>query len=170
LDDTNGVPVVDYLELTVGLIAAYVSNNSVRAADLPTLIADVHAGFASLSAPPKPTDAPEIEKATPAQIRKSITPDALISFVDGKPYKTLRRHLGTHGLTIEAYRARYGLPVDYPAVSARYSETRSALARSIGLGQQRGKGEPAATAKEATPAEAPRRGRPRKTKEPIATE
>ena len=66
---------------------------------------------------------------TPAQIRKSITPLALISFVDGKSYKTLKRHLGRHGLTLDDYRTKYGLPDDYPSTAPAYSEKRSAMAR-----------------------------------------
>jgi predicted transcriptional regulator len=76
-----------------------------------------------------------VVKATPAQIRKSITRDALISFEDGKPYKTLKRHLTTFGLTIEQYRAKWGLPADYPTVAPSYSEARSAMAKALGLGQ-----------------------------------
>ena len=76
-------------------------------------------------------------KPTPSQIRKSVTPDALISFVDGKPYKTLKRHLNGVGMTIEQYRERYSLPRDYPSTAASYSEARSKLAHSFGLGQKR---------------------------------
>jgi len=170
LDKTNSVPAVDCLELTASLIAAYVSKNSIRAADLPTLITNVHAAFASLSAPSEQPEPPGGERATPAQIRKSITPGALISFVDGKPYKTLRRHLTTHGLTVEFYRARYGLPADYPVVAASYSEARSALARSFGLGQKHRKAVPEAAVDDAPPVEAPRKGRPSKTRQPITAE
>jgi predicted transcriptional regulator len=95
------------------------------------------------------SEAPAVEKLTPAQIRKSITPDALISFIDGRPYKTLKRHLSGNGMTIEQYRERYGLPRDYPSTAASYSAQRSALAKSLGLGNQRRK----AAAKTATTAE-----------------
>ena len=112
----------------------------------------------------------KIDKATPAQIKKSITPDHLISFEDGKPYKTLRRHLTLRGLSPEAYRAKHGLPADYPMTSATYSAQRSELARSLGLGQQRNGASKAVTAKapqdevvSETPApEKKRAGRPRK--------
>ena len=82
-----------------------------------------------------PAASKEAEKPTPAQIRKSVTPDALISFVDEKPYKTLKRHLSGHGLDPYSYRARYGLPNDYPMVAANYAAQRSELAKSIGLGR-----------------------------------
>ncbi|WP_246691714.1 MucR family transcriptional regulator [Methylobacterium sp. WL12] len=85
------------------------------------------------------------EKPTTAQIRKSVTPDALISFEDGKSYKTLKRHLTLRGLTPEGYRAKYGLASDYPMTTANYSAQRSALAHALGLGQQRRKIAPEAT-------------------------
>lgn len=128
------------LALTADLVAAYVSNNPLPAGDLPVLIRSVRAVLAEdvpvLPAAIVPTCAsPAIEKPSDAQIKKSITPDALISFLDGKPYKTLRRHLTTHGLTPESYRARFGLPLDYPMVSPNYSAARSELAKAAGLGR-----------------------------------
>ncbi len=116
-------------------MAAYVSNNHVRAGELPALIAAIHAALTSLGQPIVPEE-PEPERPTPAQIRRSITQEALISFVDGKAYKTLKRHLATHGLTPQAYRRRYGLPTDYPMVAPTYSEARSAIARGLSLGRK----------------------------------
>ncbi|KQO49384.1 MULTISPECIES: MucR family transcriptional regulator [unclassified Methylobacterium] len=128
----------DYIELTADLVSAYVSNNSIPASALPDLLNNVHAAISGLaSRGSEATETDKIEKATPAQIKKSISPDALISFEDGKPYKTLRRHLTLRGLSPEAYRAKYGLPPDYPMTSASYSAQRSELARSLGLGQPR---------------------------------
>src|SRR5439155_1403173 len=72
---------------------------------------------------------------TAGQIRKSITPDALISFIDSKPYKTLKRHLTTHGMTVAEYKTKFGLPNDYPTTAPAYSEARSAMAKALGLGQ-----------------------------------
>ena len=119
------------------IVSAYVSNNHVAATDLPALIATVHAAITGVVAAPavdpiKPTP----EKLTPAQIRKSVTSNAIISFIDGRRYKTLKRHLTVHGLTPDTYRAKFGLPSDYPMVSAAYSEVRSGLAKSLGLGNQ----------------------------------
>ena len=88
-------------------------------------------GFVEYEAPVVET----VTKATPAQIRKSITPEALISFEDGKPYKTLKRHLTTHGMTVAEYKAKWGLPNDYPTTAPAYSEARSAMAKALGLGQ-----------------------------------
>jgi predicted transcriptional regulator len=162
-ENTSQETTVDYIDMTADIVSAYVSKNSVRPADLGELIASVHQTLEGLSGPAKPA-VEEIEKPTPAQIKKSITPDALISFEDGKPYKTLRRHLTIRGLTPEAYRAKYGLSSDYPMTAASYSAQRSELARTIGLGNSRKgqtKAAPKDTASDETVSEAPkRRGRP----------
>ncbi|WP_342150106.1 MucR family transcriptional regulator [Methylorubrum sp. SB2] len=159
------------ITLAADVVSAYVSNNHVQSADLPRLIGDVHEAIRSVTVSAKPADSGP-PKATPQEIRKSISHDFLISFEDGKPYKTLRRHLTLRGLSPEAYRAKWGLPNDYPMTSASYSEQRSELARALGLGQQRRRpdGEtvseaPAAEpeAEEAAPAKKPRA--PRKKKE-----
>jgi predicted transcriptional regulator len=150
---------MDLVRLTADIVSAYLSNNRVPAIEVPGLLASVHAAFSGLGQSAKPTGL-ATEKLTPAQIRKSIKPDALISFVDGKPYKTLKRHLSKHGMTIEEYRERYGLPRDYPSTAASYSEQRSALAKSAGLGQQRRKSTPKAANVVVPIAEAPKkRGR-----------
>jgi predicted transcriptional regulator len=128
---------VDLVALTADIVSAYVSNNRVPPAEMPALLSSVHAAVAGLGSAPAVDAGPE--KPTPAQIRKSIKPDGLISFIDGKSYKTLKRHLTGNGMTIEQYRERFGLPRDYPSTAASYSEQRSALAKSLGLGQQRRK-------------------------------
>ena len=127
-----------YTGMVSELVSAYVSNNHVAPADLPALIASVHATLNDLVNGTGTPEAVELkaEKPTPAQIRKSVTKDALISFIDGRRYKTLKRHLTVHGLTPDTYRAQFGLPSDYPMVSAAYSEVRSGLAKSLGLGVQ----------------------------------
>ncbi|WP_298965856.1 MucR family transcriptional regulator [uncultured Methylobacterium sp.] len=134
MDENNTKP-DQFATLTTDIIAAYVGHNNVQASDLPRLIADVFAALKA-AADPKPTAAAP-SRATPSEIRRSITHDVLISFEDGKPYKTLRRHLTLRGLTPEAYRQKWGLPVDYPMTSASYSKQRSELAQTLGLGQQR---------------------------------
>ena len=155
---------LDYTDLTTTLVAAYVSNNHIQPSEIGALIASTHAALAGLG-PASSTSAPSTEKLTPAQIRKSITPDALISFVDGKPYKTLKRHLGGAGMTIEQYRERFGLPRDYPSTAASYSAQRSALAKSLGLGNLRRRAAPKAPEPVTTVSEKPKRaGRPRKVK------
>jgi predicted transcriptional regulator len=155
VEESTGSENASQIETVADIVAAYVSNNSVRLSDLPELIGSVHAALVGLGKPAEPA-AEQVEKPTPAQIRKSVTPDALISFVDGKPYKTLKRHLTKHGLDFGAYRARYGLPADYPSTAPNYSAQRSELARSLGLGQQNRKAAPAQSEKPKG------RGRPRK--------
>jgi predicted transcriptional regulator len=126
----------DYIALTADIVAAYVAHNNVQGTELPALIASTHAALAALGNQ-NATEALPAQKLASAQIRKSITHDALISFEDGKPYKTLRRHLTIRGITPEAYREKWGLPRDYPMTAASYSEQRSKLALSFGLGKQR---------------------------------
>ena len=156
-----------FVELTAEIVAAYVAKNSVPVAELPALLSSVHAAIAGLNGASVSSE-PKAEKLTPAQIRKSITPNALISFIDGKPYKTLKRHVTGNGLTFEEYRERFGLPRDYPTTAANYSAQRSALAKSAGLGQQRRNAAPKAAAADETVGEAPKpRGR-KKVAEPAA--
>jgi predicted transcriptional regulator len=128
---------LEIIQVTTEIIAAYVSNNSVPVAELPGLISSIHTTLNSLGNGTSQDAGEQIEKPTPAQIRKSITPEALISFIDGKPYKTLKRHLGGHGLDADSYRERYGLPRDYPMVAASYAAQRSELAKALGLGRKR---------------------------------
>ena len=155
---------VDYVELTADIVSAYVSNNSVRPADMAELIASTHAALSGLGSSAA-LAAPVVDKLTPSQIRKSVTPDALISFIDGKPYKTLKRHVTGNGMTMEEYRERFGLPRDYPSTAASYSAHRSALAKSAGLGSQRKNAAPKAEEPAETISEKPKRaGRPRKSK------
>ena len=152
----------DYVSLAADIVSAYVAHNRLVPAELPGIIAAVHSALQGLNTPV----ALPPEKLEPRiPIRKSITPDFLISLEDGKQYRSLKRHLTTMGLTPELYRAKWGLPHDYPMVAPNYSKQRSELAKSLGLGQMRRK--PAPTVREAveTPdASAPkaRRGRPRK--------
>jgi predicted transcriptional regulator len=132
----------DFLDLTGDIVAAYVSNNPVRPTDLPDLVRSVHAALSGLANGTAQIAAePEIEKPTSAQLRNSVTPDGIVSFLDGNTYKTLKRHLRTHGLDPNSYRARFGLPVEYPMVAPEYAARRSELAKSIGLGRIADRGE-----------------------------
>ena len=155
------------LELTAAIVAAYLGNAShVQASEIPDLIRSVRQalreddGAAAGAGAAGEDAAPEVEAPTKAQIRKSVTPDALISFVDNKPYKTLKRHLTRHGMDMGEYRRRYGLPSDYPSVAPNYSAARSEMARKLGLGA-RGRGGAAASegtvAKQAGAAKAQRK-------------
>jgi predicted transcriptional regulator len=124
--------------LVADVAASYFKSSHVSPADIPNVIAQIAASLGGVSegAAPAVAEAPVIASLTRGQVRKSITPDALISFEDGKSYKTLRRHLSTKGLTPEQYREKWGLPSDYPMVAPSYSAARSALAKSLGLGQK----------------------------------
>jgi len=158
MSETVPTSQLEYIERTVDVVAAYVSNNSVPTAELPTLIASVHEALNRVASGPVAQTSDAFEKPTPAQIRKSIRPDGLVSFIDGKSYKTLKRHLTKHGLDPHTYRERYGLPADYPTTSANYSAQRSALAKSLGLGQpgRSGSGEDVVDDAEDEAAPAPR--------------
>jgi predicted transcriptional regulator len=138
--DQASAPAADNAEFTTtvgAVVAAYLANNHVAVTDIANLTATVAASLRAASAPVASTAAPvdETVKPTAAQIRKSVTPEAIISFIDGKPYKTLKRHLTTNGMTVAEYKAKFGLPNDYPTTSPMYSEVRSAMAKSLGLGQ-----------------------------------
>ena len=123
------------VQLTAEIVAAYVGHNSLRTSELPELITSIHAALAGLD---QPAPEPEASKPVPAvSVKKSITPDHLISLEDGKGYKSLKRHLSGRGMTPADYRAKWGLPADYPMVAANYAAQRSELAKSIGLGRKR---------------------------------
>ncbi len=129
----------DVMTLAAEIVAAYVSNNQVEVGQVPDFIRQTMKALsgedATANAPAEPA-ADQARKLTPAQIRKSITPDGIVSFEDGRPYKTMKRHLGGRGLTPDQYREKWGLPKDYPMVSPNYSAARSQMAKNIGLGQK----------------------------------
>lgn len=148
------------LDHVADIVSAHVSNNSVSAADLPSLIQSVYASLAALGQAPEPVE----EKLTPAvSVRSSVKPDAVTCLECGARMKMLKRHLGTdHNLTPDSYRARWSLPADYPMVAPEYADRRRALAVKIGLGRKPSQTPvpapaPAAVAKAAKP------GRLRKT-------
>ena len=125
------------VEFAADIVSAYVSNNSVTPADLVSLIGQVHGALATLGKEP---EAPPAAALVPAvTIKKSITDEYLICLEDGLQFKSLKRHLTTkYDLTPEQYRARWGLPSDYPMVAPAYAERRSMLAKSMGLGRKAG--------------------------------
>jgi predicted transcriptional regulator len=123
--------------LTADIVSAYVSNNSVPLSELPKMISEVHAALAGLRGGSTVDQVAPVEpQRPPVSIKKSITPDYLISLEDGKSYKALKRHLTKLGLTPGEYRAKWGLRVDYPMVAPNYALQRSELAKSIGLGRK----------------------------------
>ncbi|MCJ2022368.1 MucR family transcriptional regulator [Methylobacterium sp. E-065] len=123
----------DLIKCTASLVAAYVSRNAVGAGELPALIDQVHTAITVLQTG---TSGSAWTGPSAAQIEASIQHDGLISFIDGRPYKTLKRHLTAHGLTPERYRAKYGLPADYPMVAPGYAAKRSEIAKAIQLGHK----------------------------------
>jgi len=125
-------PTNDVAALTVQLLSVYLANNSVASEELAGLIRSTKEALAEQGQNPQI----EPEAGTPAvSVRKSLaSPDHILSLIDGKPYKTLKRHLISHGLTPDAYRSRYGLPASYPMVAPTYAEHRRAVAQKTGLG------------------------------------
>ena len=148
---TDHVQDINAVELAAELTIAWLSNPSTRASteDVVSFIGAMHSGVSGLAQ----STASAAEPAAPAEVvyeaattaRKSlVSKDFIISMIDGKQYKTLRRHLSTNGLTPAEYRERYGLRPDYPMVAPAYSEVRSAMAKKIGLGRKPAEGSTAA--------------------------
>lgn len=136
----------EVLRMTAEIVSAYVSYNSVTGSQLPELIRTVYASLTPGQTASQP--APAKRQKPAVTIGKSVTPDHIICLEDGKKQKMLKRHLRTaHGMTPEEYRAKWGLPSDYPLVAPNYAAQRSAFAKKIGLGRKSRR----------------RRGRPRKS-------
>ena len=129
-------PSSELVELTADIVSAYVSNNSVESADLPDLIDKTHTALSQAALNASQPLKEELNPAVP--IKKSVNPDYIICLDDGKQFKSLKRHLRTsYNLTPDEYRAKWGLPYDYPMVAPNYAAARSALAKKIGLGRKR---------------------------------
>ena len=150
----------DLMPLVADVVSAFVSNNTVSATDLPGLISQVHNALQQ-TAGGQPE--PQAETQKPAvSVRRSVHPDYIVCLADGRHFKSLKRHLqAEHNMTPQEYRAKWGLPRDYPMVAPNYAQARSEMAKQIGLGQKAGQGR---NTPEPTPAPAPKRrgGRPRK--------
>lgn len=132
--NSQGLSDAALVEMTARLVASYVRQNTLAADQLPELIRSVHGSLKAAD----PSAEPVVEKAQkPAvPIRKSITPDYLICLEDGKQLKMLKRHLrAKYDMSPEEYRAKWGLPSDYPMVAPNYAAQRSTFAREIGLGR-----------------------------------
>ncbi|MGV2981603.1 MucR family transcriptional regulator [Camelimonas sp. ID_303_24] len=121
--------------ITADIVASFVANNRVDQDQLPALIASVHASLQRLGQGGAPAAEETLQPAVP--VKRSVTPDYIICLEDGKRFKSLKRHLRTaYDMTPEEYRARWGLPADYPMVAPNYAASRSALAKSMGLGRK----------------------------------
>jgi predicted transcriptional regulator len=125
-----------FIELTAQIVSAYVSNNTVPAGDIPTLINQVHSALSRVSGKGAEQSAEALRPAV--SLKKSITPEYIVCLEDGKKFKSLKRHLRTqYNMTPEQYREKWGLSPDYPMVAPNYAAARSQLAKQMGLGQQR---------------------------------
>lgn len=138
----------DLLALTADIVVAFLANNRVEAEAVPQVISATHAALARLGTPGAdvPAEVEEIQKPSRAAVRKSVTDDGIVSFIDGRSYKMMKRHLSRNGYTPDSYRERFGLSADYPMVAPAYSAVRSAHAKASGLGA---KGRSPAKAKKA---------------------
>ena len=127
----------EIVQLTADIVSAYVANNKIGTNELSKLIEEVH--LALVRAPAAATE-PEQKPLVPAvPIRKSVTPDYIVSLEDGRKFKSLKRHLqGSYGMTPDEYRSKWGLPRDYPMVAPNYAKARSDLAKRMGLGRKAG--------------------------------
>lgn len=141
----------DLTSLTVQLLSAYVANNPVPSNELAGLIETTRKALSGEVAAPE-EEAPAYAPAV--TVRKSLASrDHIVSMIDGKPYRSLKRHLSAHGLTPTDYRQRYNLAADYPMVAPGYSEQRREVAKRLGLGRKKGAAQPAKPpAKRAKPA------------------
>ena len=126
----------EVIEMTADIVAAYVSANSVAAGEVPALIRSVHKALIAVRDGGSAVEPPPKDPAVP--VKKSITPEFLICLEDGRRFKSLKRHLRSkYNLSPEEYRAKWGLPKDYPMVAPNYARARSDLAKRMGLGQAR---------------------------------
>ena len=124
----------DLIQLTAQIVSAHCANSSMEADALPALIRTVHAALATVGAPA--SEATEAQ-APAVPIKKSVFPEYIVCLEDGKQLKMLKRHLqSAYGMTPDAYRTKWGLPLSYPMVAPAYAEKRSALAHQTGLGRK----------------------------------
>ena len=133
----------NYIELAADIVSAYVSNNPVPANELSSLIQEVHSALLRVTSGAGSSPAVAAEAQKPAiAVKKSLNNDYIICLEDGKKFKSLKRHLRTqYNMSPEEYRDKWGLPPDYPMVAPNYAKARSNLAKQMGLGQQRRRGE-----------------------------
>jgi predicted transcriptional regulator len=156
---TNAVKLAT--ELTIAWLAN--PNTAATSNDVPAFLQKVHQAVLGLSAAPAEQPASEPDYAPAVTVRRSLSSkDHIISLIDGKPYKMLRRHLSRHGLTPEQYRERYNLKPDYPMVAESYAQVRRDMAKKIGLGRKAGTKVIAKATKAPSKPAAKPRGRPRK--------
>ncbi len=126
------LPSAEILRMTSNVVAAYLHNNPLPSAELPNVIQTIHGSLKAMNNGGETQSAPQKPAVS---VRRSVTPDYIVCLEDGKKLKMLKRHLRTtYGLTPDEYRAKWGLPADYPMVAPNYAKQRSAFAKKIGLG------------------------------------
>lgn len=126
----------DLVSMTAEIVAAFVAGNKVPTEEMPNLIRSVHSALQEVAGGQRHHEGAGLEPAV--AVKKSITADYIICLEDGKKFKSLKRHLRTrYGMTPDQYRAKWGLPHDYPMVAPNYAKERSNLAKRMGLGQAR---------------------------------
>jgi predicted transcriptional regulator len=132
-DKNKSVSDEEMLRMTASVVSAYVGNNSLQPTQIPDVIKTVYGSLTSLGRAGGGRDLPR--PAVP--IRRSITPDYIVCLEDGRKLKMLKRHLRTtYNMTVEDYRQKWGLPLDYPMVAPNYAKQRSIFAKRIGLGRR----------------------------------
>jgi len=132
----------NYIELAADIVSAYVSNNPVPANELSSLIQEVHTALLRVTSAAGVASASSEAQKPAIAVKKSLNSDYIICLEDGKKFKSLKRHLRTqYNMSPEEYREKWGLPPDYPMVAPNYAKARSNLAKQMGLGQQRRRGE-----------------------------
>ncbi|MEI7606107.1 MAG: MucR family transcriptional regulator [Rhodospirillaceae bacterium] len=128
----------ELIGLTSKIVSAYVSRNVVQASDLPALINTIHHSLRTLGQPTVAVE-PTVDQKPAVPVKKSVFPGYIVCLEDGKKLKMLKRHLkSSYGLSPDDYRAKWGLPADYPMVAPNYAKARSEMAVKIGLGKRAG--------------------------------
>lgn len=119
------------------IVTAHIANNKVETADIPALIENVYAALAKVRSREGQAGMSEPTKLTPAvPIAQSVFPEYIISLEDGRKLRSMKRHLrAAYGMTPEQYRAKWGLPPDYPMVAPKYAESRSEIAKTRAFGR-----------------------------------
>ena len=136
----DDLPESALLRMTAEIVSAYVSKNVLPAQQIPEVINTVFGALTGLNGTQQESQAEPLKPAVP--VRKSVTAEYIVCLEDGKKLKMLKRHLrSTYNMSPDEYRARWGLPSDYPMVAPNYAAQRSEFAKKIGLG--RGAGRPA---------------------------
>jgi len=133
MTDESNHRIAELAGLTADVVSAYVSNNQLPAASLPDLIASVHLSLSGLNQPVAALAEPQTPAVNP---KRSVFPDYIVSLEDGRKFKSMKRHLGLLGMTPDQYRAKWGLPHDYPMTAPSYAAQRSQLAKASGLGRK----------------------------------